>query len=80
MENYNQGPNQGNDMINNIVSWAKDFDYNQLPQPVKDMGSNVMNKVNNLSTTQKIVGGVALAAGLVWLNSRSKSEFKAKHS
>lgn len=80
MENYNQGSNQGNDMINNIMSWAKDFDYKQIPQPVKDMGSNVMNKVNNLSITQKVVGGVALAAGLVWLNRRSKSGFKAKHS
>ncbi|UOQ98068.1 hypothetical protein MUN81_00920 [Hymenobacter sp. 5317J-9] len=40
---------------------------NQLPQGVKDWGSRALSRVGELSTTQKVVGGAILAAGLGWL-------------
>ncbi|MBF9223506.1 hypothetical protein [Hymenobacter ruricola] len=40
---------------------------NQLPQGVKDWGTRALSRVNELSTTQKVVGGAILAAGLGWL-------------
>ncbi len=43
---------------------------NQLPQSLKDLGSRAVERVNRLSTTQKIVGGAILAAGLGWLATR----------
>ena len=43
---------------------------NQLPQALKDLGNRAVSRVNNLSTTQKIVGGAILAAGLGWLATR----------
>jgi hypothetical protein len=43
---------------------------NQLPQNVKDWGSRAAARVGGLSTTQKVVGGALLAAGLGWLATR----------
>jgi len=43
---------------------------NQLPQSVKDWGTRAVSRVGSLSTTQKVVGGALLAAGLGWLAMR----------
>ena len=40
---------------------------NQLPQSLKDLGNRAVDRINGLSTTQKVVGGAILAAGLGWL-------------
>ena len=45
---------------------------NQLPQNLKDLGSRALDRVNGLSTTQKMVGGAILAAGISWLATRKK--------
>lgn len=48
---------------------------NQLPQSLKDLGARALDKVNGLTTTQKVVGGALLAAGISWLATRKgKSE------
>lgn len=39
----------------------------QTTQSVKDWSGRAAARVNNLSTTQKVVGGAILAAGLGWL-------------
>lgn len=44
----------------------------KVPQSVKDAGTNALNKVNKLSTTQKVVGGALLAAGVGYLAVRSR--------
>ncbi len=43
----------------------------ELPQSVRTLGTKLANGVRGLSTTQKIVGGAVLAAGLGWLATRS---------
>ena len=43
---------------------------NQLPQSLKDFGNRALDRVNSLSTTQKVVGGAILAAGIGWLATR----------
>lgn len=50
----------------------------QLPQSFKDAGSGALSKVNKLSTTQKVVGGALLAAGVGYLATRNRSA--KKHS
>jgi hypothetical protein len=80
MANTAQNSNQGNNLLNNISSLAKNIDFNNLPQPVKQFGNNVAKGVGSLSTTQKVVGGAVLAAGLYWLNSRTKSQFKQRNA
>ena len=40
---------------------------NDLPQLLRDLSSRALGRVNGLSTTQKVVGGAILAAGLGWL-------------
>lgn len=40
---------------------------NQLPQDLKGFGSRALNRVNSLSTTQKMVDSAILAAGIGWL-------------
>jgi len=40
---------------------------NKVPQSVKDLGANVANGYNKLSTTQKVVGGTLLALGIGYL-------------
>ena len=42
----------------------------ELPQSVRTLGSKLADGIRGLSTTQKVLGGAALAAGLGWLASR----------
>ena len=50
----------------------------QLPQSVKSAGNGAMTKINSLSTTQKIVGGALLVAGVGYLASTSGGKAKGK--
>ena len=60
--------------LNGGKKWIEDSgvlnSVNQLPQSLKDLGSRAVARVNGLSTTQKVVGGAILAAGLGWLATR----------
>ncbi|MDQ2793911.1 MAG: PA2169 family four-helix-bundle protein, partial [Bacteroidota bacterium] len=51
--------------------------YAQLPGSVKDAGDKAASAVKNLTTTQKVVGGALLAAGLAYLVA-PKKKGKAK--
>ena len=53
---------------------------NQLPQQARDLGNKAKEGFGSLSTTQKIVGGAILAAGIGWLASRGRSASKAEKS
>lgn len=53
---------------------------NELPQALKDFGTRTAARVNNLSTTQKVVGGAILAVGLGWLATRKGKSAKGSHS
>ncbi|WP_201977829.1 hypothetical protein [Hymenobacter rubidus] len=60
--------------LNSGKQWIEDSgvlnSVNQLPQSLKDLGNRALDKVNGLSTTQKVVGGAILAAGIGWLATR----------
>jgi hypothetical protein len=60
--------------LNSGKKWIEDSGMldgvNQLPQSLKDLGSRALNRVNGLTTTQKVVGGALIAAGLGWLATR----------
>ena len=65
--------------LNSGKKWIEDSgvlnSVNQLPQSLKDLGNRALDRVNSLSTTQKVVGGAILAAGIGWLATRKgKSE------
>ena len=73
---------QGNSSESNILDtavqggkkWIEDSGLlsstKQLPQTLKDLGNRAVARVNDLSTTQKVVGGTLLAVGLGWLATR----------
>jgi hypothetical protein len=68
--------------LNSGKQWIEDSgvlnNVNQLPQSLKDLGNRALDKVNGLTTTQKVVGGAILAAGIGWLATRKgKSEGSA---
>jgi hypothetical protein len=80
-ERQGEGPQANNQegtildtALNSGKKWIEDSgmldSVNQLPQSVKDLGNRALDKVNGLSTTQKIVGGAILAAGIGWLATR----------
>ena len=60
--------------LNSGKKWIEDSgvldSVNQLPQSLKDLGNRAVDRINGLSTTQKVVGGAILAAGLGWLATR----------
>ena len=60
--------------LNSGKKWIEDSgvlnNVNQLPQALKDLGNRAVSRVNELSTTQKVVGGAILAVGLGWLATR----------
>ncbi|MFC6222153.1 hypothetical protein ACFP2F_02780 [Hymenobacter artigasi] len=60
--------------LNSGKKWIEDSgvldSVNQLPQSLKDLGTRALDKVNGLSTTQKVVGGAILAGGVAWLATR----------
>lgn len=54
----------------------KKENLNNLTGKLQEFGNTTMNKVNGLSTTQKVVGGslLALGAGWVAMNSMNKNK------
>ena len=54
----------------------KKENLDNLTGKLQELGSSTMNKVNGLSTTQKVVGGslLALGAGWVAMNSLNKNK------
>lgn len=54
----------------------KKENLNNLTGKLQELGNSTMNKVNGLSTTQKVVGGslLALGAGWVAMNSMNKNK------
>ena len=56
-------------------NWLQSFDSQQLleqiPQPVRDLGAQVADRVRRLSPTQQIVGGAVLAFGVGLLATRN---------
>ncbi|MBC5776008.1 hypothetical protein H8S95_18170 [Pontibacter sp. KCTC 32443] len=55
------------------------LDMNAMTSKLQELGTQAMNKVNGLSTTQKVVGGSLLALGAGWLamNSRNKTKTRS---
>ena len=70
--------------LNSGKKWIEDSgvlnSVNQLPQSIKDLGNRALDRVNGLSTTQKVVGGAILAAGLGWLATRKGKSSAADSS
>lgn len=60
--------------LNSGKQWIEDSgmldSINKFPQTIKDFGNRALDRVNSLSTTQKVVGGAILAAGIGWLATR----------
>ncbi len=55
------------------------LDMNSVTNKLQEYGNTAMNKVNSLSTTQKVVGGSLLALGAGWLAMNSKNKGKIKN-
>ncbi|GAB3574116.1 hypothetical protein [Hymenobacter daeguensis] len=70
--------------LNSGKQWIEDSgvlnSVNQLPQSIKDLGNRALDKVNGLSTTQKVVGGAILAAGIGWLATRKGKSSSSESS
>ncbi len=70
--------------LNSGKKWIEDSGVlnsaNQLPQGLKDLGNRALARVNNLSTTQKVVGGTILAVGLGWLATRKGGKSSSESS
>ncbi|MDF7814455.1 PA2169 family four-helix-bundle protein [Hymenobacter sp. YC55] len=66
------------DLLNQAKQWLNKGSMGdmitqiQLPQSFKDAGTGALSKVNKLSTTQKVVGGALLAAGVGYLAVRNR--------
>jgi hypothetical protein len=60
----------------NWMDTFKKENLNNLTDKLQEFGNTTMNKVNSLSTTQKVVGGslLALGAGWVAMNSMGKGK------
>lgn len=77
-----QSESKGNDILGQAKQWLNQGSVGdmltQLPQSFKDAGNDALSKVNKLSTTQKVVGGALLAAGVGYLATRNRAS--KKHS
>jgi len=63
---YGDASDKVKDLYDEAAAKSKDL-LMQVPKPVKEAGAKTADAFNKLSNTQKIVGGVLLAAGLAWL-------------
>lgn len=70
--------------LNSGKKWIADSgvlnSVNQLPQSLKDLGNRAVDRISGLSTTQKVVGGAILAAGLGWLATRKGNSLSSDSS
>jgi hypothetical protein len=62
--------------MSKATSWMGNVDVNKLPDSLKQYGATAADKVKNMSTTQKVVGGAILAAGAWYLASKNKTGFR----
>jgi uncharacterized protein (TIGR02284 family) len=75
---YGDAADKVKDLYDEAAAKSKDL-LQQVPQPVKEAGEKTADAFNKLSTTQKVLGGTLLAAGLVWLIA-PKKKGKAKRA
>lgn len=68
---------QSSNWMSRATTWMGNVDINKLPDSLKQYGATAADKVKNMSTTQKVVGGAILAAGAWYLASKNKSVFRA---
>lgn len=67
---------QSSNWMSKATSWMGNVDMNKLPESLKQYGTTAADKVKNMSTTQKVVGGAILAAGAWYLASKNKTGFR----
>jgi hypothetical protein len=72
----NENAQSSNNWMSRATSWMGNVDINKLPGSIKQYGATAADKVKNMSTTQKVVGGALLAAGAWYLASKNKSAFR----
>jgi hypothetical protein len=72
----NQHAPSGGNWMSRATSWMGNVDINKLPNSLKQYGTTAADKVKNMSTTQKVVGGALLAAGAWYLASKNKTGFR----
>lgn len=63
-------------LIDKATSLFNSVDVNKIPDSLKQYGTTAANKVKNMSTTQKVVGGALIAAGAWYLASKSKTSYR----
>lgn len=63
---YGNASDKAKDLYDEAADKGKDL-LDKVPAPVKDAGTKTAQAFNNLTTTQKLVGGALLTAGLVYL-------------
>ncbi|WP_160328162.1 PA2169 family four-helix-bundle protein [Solirubrum puertoriconensis] len=71
-DNNTQG---GGSLLNQAQNWlsqGRDL-VGQLPEPVRNVGTNLGSSIGRLSTTQKVVGGALLALGVGYLATRGRT-------
>lgn len=79
MKNNSGSSQSGSSSNAGKSNWKDTFkkeNLNNLTGKLQEFGNTTMNKVNSLSTTQKVVGGslLALGAGWVAMNSMGKGK------
>jgi hypothetical protein len=72
----NEHAPSSNSWMSKATSWMGNVDINKLPNSLKQYGTTAADKVKNMSTTQKVVGGALLAAGAWYLASKNKTGFR----
>ena len=77
-ELYDEAADKVKDLYSEAATKSKDL-LDNVPASVKDAGDKTAQAYNSLSTTQKIVGGSLLAAGLIYLVA-PKKKGKAKRN
>jgi uncharacterized protein (TIGR02284 family) len=75
---YGDASDKVKDLYEEAAAKSKDL-LGKVPTPVKDAGQKTATAYNKLTTTQKVVGGTLLAAGLAWLIA-PKKKGKAKRA
>ncbi|MGI4835901.1 MAG: PA2169 family four-helix-bundle protein [Janthinobacterium lividum] len=79
-DQYSEVADKAKNLYNEAADKAKDLMGN-VPNSVKEAGDKALGTFNKLTTTQKIVGGTLLAAGLSYLlapKKKGKAKRKAK--
>lgn len=75
---YGDASDKVKDLYDEAAAKSKDL-LDKVPATVKEAGEKTADAYKKLTTTQKVVGGVLLAAGLVWLLA-PKKKVKAKRA